>query len=110
MHRLLNAFVKILIFKVSSTQWPKQNDQKTIFLLRGPIFLLFNLNFQVFSCYSTPNEHPYISESEKESLNKAADALIRTVKYDLDPLPWKAYLSCVAFWSCVVGYVSMLRC
>ncbi|XP_075973406.1 putative inorganic phosphate cotransporter [Anticarsia gemmatalis] len=66
-------------------------------------------------CYSTPNTHPYISDSEKKFLNQNVDALIHTKEKALDPIPWKALLRSVPLWSLIIagighdwGYFTMV--
>ncbi|GBP29673.1 Putative inorganic phosphate cotransporter [Eumeta japonica] len=66
-------------------------------------------------CYSTPNDHPYISDKEKAFLNENVDSLAMTRKQNLDPVPWKALLRSVPLWSLIIagighdwGYFTMV--
>lgn len=62
--------------------------------------------FQSMLCYSTPNTHPFISDSEKKFLNQNVDALIHTYSKRLDPIPWKALLRSVPLWALIIAGVS----
>ncbi|CAK1547114.1 unnamed protein product [Leptosia nina] len=68
-----------------------------------------------FICYSTPNTHPFISDSEKKFLNENVAALIHSKEQDLDPVPWKALLRSLPLWSLIIaaighdwGYFTMI--
>lgn len=60
--------------------------------------------FQALLSYSTPNEHPFISDSEREYLNTnvAASGLHKR----LDPVPFKAILRSPPLWALVLAAVS----
>lgn len=62
---------------------------------------------QTFLCYSTPNLHPFISDQEKEFLNKnvAASGLHKR----LDPVPFKAILRSPPLWVLIMAAVSILN-
>lgn len=55
-------------------------------------------------CYSTPNVHPFITDEEKDYLNKnvAASGLHRK----LDPVPFKALLRSPPLWVLIFAAVS----
>lgn len=63
--------------------------------------------FQTVICYSTPNTHPFISDSEKKFLNENVDSLIHTKKDKLEPTPWKALLRSVPLWALIFAGVSI---
>lgn len=65
---------------------------------------MFPFLLQVLLCYSTPNSHPFISDEEKEYLNKnvAASGLHKK----LDPVPFKAILRSAPLWVLVMAAVS----
>lgn len=60
--------------------------------------------FQVFLCYSTPNLHPFISDTEKEFLNNSVIA--SGLHKKLDPVPFKALLRSPALWVLILAAVS----
>lgn len=58
--------------------------------------------------YSTPNQHPFISQTEKNYLNDKLRALKRTTERDLDPMPFVATMRSKAFWAIIAAYVSII--
>ncbi|XP_028158438.1 putative inorganic phosphate cotransporter [Ostrinia furnacalis] len=84
-----------------------------VFYVFGLIGILWFLLWTVL-CYSTPNTHPYISDSEKQFLNETVDCLKGGQK-KLDPTPWKALLRSVPLWALIMagighdwGYFTMV--
>ncbi|KAG6442415.1 putative inorganic phosphate cotransporter [Manduca sexta] len=66
-------------------------------------------------CYSTPNTHPFISDSEKKFLNQNVDSLAHNKQRQLDPIPWKGLLRSVPLWALIIagighdwGYFTMV--
>ncbi|PZC82963.1 putative inorganic phosphate cotransporter [Helicoverpa armigera] len=87
---------------------------ENVFYMFGGLGLLWFLLWSVL-CYSTPNTHPFISDSEKKFLNQNVDALIHTYSKKLDPIPWKALLRSGPLWALIIagighdwGYFTMI--
>ncbi|XP_028044031.1 putative inorganic phosphate cotransporter [Bombyx mandarina] len=87
-------------------------DWANVFYVFGGLGIIWFL-FWVLLCYSTPNSHPFISDEEKEYLNKnvAASGLHKK----LDPVPFKAILRSAPLWVLVMaaighdwGYFTMI--
>ncbi|XP_059045429.1 putative inorganic phosphate cotransporter [Achroia grisella] len=85
-----------------------------VFYLFGGIGLIWFVLWTML-CYSTPNTHPFISDSEKQFLNENVDALKHTKAQKMDPTPWKALLRSVPLWALIVagighdwGYFTMV--
>lgn len=55
-------------------------------------------------CYSTPNSNPFISDEEKEYLNK--NIIASGLHKKLDPVPFKALLRSAPLWVLVLAAVS----
>ncbi|CAH0579081.1 unnamed protein product [Chrysodeixis includens] len=87
---------------------------ENVFYMFGGLGLLWFVLWSLL-CYSTPNTHPFISDSEKKFLNQNVDALIHTYAKRLDPIPWKALLRSVPLWALIIagighdwGYFTMV--
>lgn len=91
-----------------------EGSWENVFYLFGGIGFVWFVLWSLI-CYSTPNTHPFISDSEKKFLNENVQALIHSEKQRLEPVPWKALLRSVPLWSLIVagighdwGYFSMV--
>ncbi|XP_052759327.1 putative inorganic phosphate cotransporter [Galleria mellonella] len=87
---------------------------ENVFYLFGGIGLLWFVLWTVL-CYSTPNTHPFISDSEKKFLNENVDSLKHINAQKMDPIPWKALLRSVPLWALIIagighdwGYFTMV--
>ncbi|KAM3964526.1 putative inorganic phosphate cotransporter [Aphomia sociella] len=85
-----------------------------VFYMFGAFGLLWFVLWSLL-CYSTPNTHPFISNSEKKFLNENVDSLKYTKAEKIDPIPWKALLRSVPLWALIVagighdwGYFTMV--
>ncbi|CAH0397954.1 unnamed protein product [Chilo suppressalis] len=85
-----------------------------VFYMFGGLGLLWFALWTVL-CYSTPNTHPYISDSEKKFLNENVDSLKSLNENKLEPIPWKALLRSVPLWALIIagighdwGYFTMV--
>lgn len=75
-----------------------------VFYMFGGIGLIWFALWSIL-CYSTPNTHPFISDSEKKFLNQNVDALSQTKEQALDPTPWKALLRSVPLWALIIAAI-----
>ncbi|CAH0701277.1 unnamed protein product [Spodoptera exigua] len=87
-------------------------DWANVFYVFGGLGIIWFI-FWVLLCYSTPNSHPFISEEEKNFLNKNITA--SGLHKKLDPVPFKALLRSGPLWVLVMaaighdwGYFTMI--
>ncbi|XP_053607893.1 putative inorganic phosphate cotransporter [Plodia interpunctella] len=83
-----------------------------VFYVFGGLGLIWFI-FWAMLCYNTPNSHPFISDEEKEYLNKTVIA--SGLHKKLDPVPFKAILRSAPLWVLVMaaighdwGYFTMI--
>ncbi|CAG9786236.1 unnamed protein product [Diatraea saccharalis] len=91
-----------------------EGSWEDVFYLFGACGLVWFALWTVL-CFSTPNTHPYISDSEKKFLNENVDSLQGTKQAKMDPIPWKALLRSVPLWALIIagighdwGYFTMV--
>ncbi|XP_063825389.1 putative inorganic phosphate cotransporter [Ostrinia nubilalis] len=77
-------------------------DWAYVFYFFGFLGILWFI-FWVLLCYSTPNEHPFISDEERDFLNKNVTA--SGLHKKLDPVPFKAILRSTPLWVLVLAAV-----
>ncbi|XP_026317790.1 putative inorganic phosphate cotransporter [Hyposmocoma kahamanoa] len=83
-----------------------------VFYVFGTLGIIWFV-FWALLCYNTPNDHPFISEQEKEYLNNNIEA--SALHRKLDPVPFKAILRSAPLWVLVLaaighdaGYFAMI--
>ncbi|KAL3272430.1 hypothetical protein HHI36_013912 [Cryptolaemus montrouzieri] len=85
---------------VSGTLIQATNDWSSVFYLFGGIGVLWFILFSLI-CYSTPDEHPFITDEEKSYLKKELD----NVSKEKLPIPWRGILTSVPLWALVCAQV-----
>uniref|UniRef100_A0A2H1W2Y7 SFRICE_002812 n=1 Tax=Spodoptera frugiperda TaxID=7108 RepID=A0A2H1W2Y7_SPOFR len=87
-------------------------DWANVFYVFGGLGIIWFI-FWVVLCYSTPNSHPFISDEEKDFLNKNITA--SGLHKKLDPVPFKALLRSAPLWVLIMaaighdwGYFTMI--
>lgn len=76
------------------------NDWSSVFYLFGGIGVLWFLLFCLI-CYSSPEQHPFISDEEKSYLKKELD----NVSQEKLPIPWQAILTSIPLWALVCAQI-----
>ncbi|XP_044758925.1 putative inorganic phosphate cotransporter isoform X2 [Coccinella septempunctata] len=76
------------------------NDWSSVFYVFGGIGVLWFVLFTLI-CYSTPEDHPFISDEEKSYLKKELD----NVSKEKLPIPWVAILTSIPLWALVCAQV-----
>ncbi|KAJ8681208.1 hypothetical protein QAD02_016995 [Eretmocerus hayati] len=89
---LLSTVIPGLILSRSSSDWPQ------IFYLFGWIGVAWFV-FSLFLCYSSPSDHPFITEKEKTYLEKHIGTHVRN---DVPSFPWKHALTSKPFLALVI--------
>ncbi|GLV45086.1 Dietary and metabolic glutamate transporter [Carabus blaptoides fortunei] len=75
---------------------------ESVFYLFGALGLLWYIIWSLI-CYSTPAEHPFISDNERTFLEKEIGA--NTGNKDNMNIPWKAILMSVPLWALVFAQI-----
>ncbi|XP_012271666.1 putative inorganic phosphate cotransporter isoform X2 [Orussus abietinus] len=84
-----------LILHYSAIGWP------AVFYLFGSVGVLWFLVW-VLVCYNNPNEHPFISESEKKYLH---ERMSEHTHQKPPPVPWKHLLTSVPVWALIAAQI-----
>ncbi|CAB3224045.1 unnamed protein product [Arctia plantaginis] len=74
-----------------------------VFYMFGGLGLIWFALWSIL-CYSDPNQHPFISDSERKFLNQNVDALMHARKR-LDPTPWKALGRSIPLWALIIAAI-----
>uniref|UniRef100_A0AAR5QA61 Major facilitator superfamily (MFS) profile domain-containing protein n=2 Tax=Dendroctonus ponderosae TaxID=77166 RepID=A0AAR5QA61_DENPD len=75
-------------------------DWASVFYLFGGLGIVWFIFFQLL-CYSEPKHHPFISDREKQYLEKE----IQCVSDKTPPIPWKALASSVPLWALIAAQI-----
>ncbi|CAG9763217.1 unnamed protein product [Ceutorhynchus assimilis] len=95
-----SQFGTILSNSISGALIRQTEDWASVFYFFGGLGVVWFILW-VLLCYSDPNSHPFISDKEKEYLNKE----LASVSSDKLPIPWKAILTSVPVWALVITQV-----
>lgn len=90
---VMGSYISGLI--LADSNWP------SVFYFFGGVGVIWFI-FWTLLIYSTPNVHPFISDEEREYLNKHVKA---SIGKKLDPMPWRAILSSPAMWALAIGAI-----
>ncbi|XP_030754320.1 putative inorganic phosphate cotransporter [Sitophilus oryzae] len=75
-------------------------DWASVFYFFGGLGVVWFI-FWVFLCYSDPESHPYMSDNEREYLQKE----LASVSTEKPPIPWKDIFTSVPVWALVITQV-----
>ncbi|XP_050311164.1 putative inorganic phosphate cotransporter isoform X3 [Anthonomus grandis grandis] len=95
-----SQFGTILSNAISGYLIRATQDWASVFYFFGALGVLWFI-FWVLLCYSDPDSHPFISDKEKEYLDREL-ASVSSTKL---PIPWKAILTSVPVWALVITQI-----
>lgn len=92
---ILGTALSGVLIKYSSIGWPMA------FYVFGVIGVLWFLAFAVL-CYNSPDEHPFITQKEKDYMN---EAMRKHTHKEAQPFPWRHILTSVPAWAFLAGRI-----
>lgn len=75
-------------------------DWASVFYLFGGLGILWYVFFQ-FLCFSDPKQHPYITDEEREFLEKE----LESVSKEQHSIPWRALATSIPMWALIAAQI-----